>query len=159
MAQAKSYKPEGTHTLTPYLTVAGAAQAIEFYKKAFGAKEIARMGDPSGTIMHAEMQIGDSQFYLCDEFPQMGSRGPKSIGGTAVTMHLYVPDCDAIFKQATAAGADPKRPPADMFWGDRYCVIEDPYGHKWGIATAKETLTHDEVMEHAKREMASQAQK
>jgi uncharacterized glyoxalase superfamily protein PhnB len=154
MAVAKSYKPEGTHTLTPHLTVQGAARAMEFYKQAFGAVEIARMADPSGVVMHAEMQIGDSRFYLNDEFPDMGARGPKSIGGTAVTLHLYVPDCDALYKQALAAGATAKRPVADMFWGDRYGQVEDPYGHMWSVVTHKETLSEAEVWERMKQSMA-----
>lgn len=158
MALAKNFKPEGTHALTPHLTVQGAAQAMEFYKKAFGAVEVARMAEPSGIVMHAEMRIGDSPFYLNDEFPQMGARGPKSIGGTSVTLHLYVPDCDAVYKQAIAAGATVKRPLTDMFWGDRYGQVEDPHGHVWSIATTKETLTEAEVWERMKQSMAPQSQ-
>ena len=154
MAKAKHYVAEGSRTLTPHLTVKGAAQAIEFYQKAFGATVRGVMADPGGTVMHAELQIGDSVFYLNDEFPAMGAKGPKSIGGTPVSMHLYVADCDALFQQAVAAGATAKRPLADQFWGDRYGLVEDPYGHIWAIATHVEDLTHAEIMERAKKAMA-----
>src|SRR5438093_11621582 len=150
MAKAKHYATEGAHTITPHLTVKGAAQAMEFYKRAFGATEVARMAEPNGIVMHAEMKIGDSFFYLNDEFPQMGAKSPLSLGGSPVTIHLFVPDSDAVYNQALAAGAKVKMPLADMFWGDRYGQVTDPFGHDWSIATHKEDLTRDEVMERAK---------
>src|SRR5438132_10739396 len=116
--------PEGFHTLTPHLIVKDASQAIEFYKKAFGAEELSRLPGPDGSsIMHAALQIGDSRLFLADEFPQMGARGPASIGGTPVTIHVYVEDVDAAFNQAVAAGAKVRMPLDDMFWGDRYGQI------------------------------------
>ena len=127
--------PEGMHTLTPHLVCAGASLAIEFYKRAFGAIELSRLPDPSGKLMHAMLRIGDSALMLVDESPDWKMLGPKALGGTPVTIHLYVVDADAAIAQAVAAGATVTMPAADMFWGDRYGVIEDPYGHKWSIAT------------------------
>ncbi len=150
MEKAKHYAPEGQRSITPHLTVKGAQQAMEFYTKAFGAKQGGVMADPGGTVWHAEMQIGDSMFYLNDEFPDMGAKSPKAIGGTPVTIHLFVPDCDATFKQAIAAGAIEKMPLMDQFWGDRYGTVEDPYGHRWAIATHKEDLTEPEIWERMK---------
>ena len=142
--------PSGFHTLTPHLVVKGASQAIEFYKKAFGAEELGRMPGPDGkSIMHADLKIGDSHVLLVDEFPEMGCRGPHSIGGTAVTIHMYVEDVDAAFDKAVAAGAQVRMPLADMFWGDRYGVLADPFGHAWSMATHKEDLTPEEIGKRA----------
>ena len=143
--------PDGFHTLTPHLVVKGASDAIEFYKKAFGAQEIGRMAAPDGkTIMHAQIKIGNSIVFLVDEFPQMGCKGPLSIGGTAVTLHLYVEDVDAAFNRAVAAGAQVTMPVADAFWGDRYGRLADPFGHHWSLATHKEDLTPAQISERAK---------
>jgi uncharacterized glyoxalase superfamily protein PhnB len=138
--------PEGFHTLTPHLVVKGASEAIEFYKKAFGAKEVGRMPGPDGkSIMHADIVIGDSHLMLVDEFPDMGCLGPQTVGGSPVTIHIYVEDVDAFFKQALAAGAEVKMPLSDMFWGDRYGMVTDPFGHTWSIASHKEDLTLEEI--------------
>ena len=149
--------PKGYHAVTPYLSVKGAADAIIFYKKAFGAKEIMRVPGPNGTIGHAEVQIGDSRLMLVDEFPEMGSRGPQSIGATPVTIHMYVEDVDAAFGKAVAAGAQVKMPLADMFWGDRYGVLTDPFGHAWSIATHKKDLTPEQIRKGAQAACAETA--
>ncbi len=141
--------PEGYHTATPYLVVNGADRAIEFYKRAFGAKELLRMPGPEGKIMHAEIQIRDSIIMLCDEFPEMGARSAQALGDTPVSIFLYVEDVDAIFKQAVAAGAKELMPVQDMFWGDRWGKLVDPFGHKWQIATHKEELTAEEISRRA----------
>jgi PhnB protein len=142
--------PEGFHTLTPHLVVKGASQAIEFYKKAFGAEEITRVPGPDGkSLIHAELKIGDSRLLLVDEFPQMGCLGPQDIGGTPVTIHVFVEDVDTFFNQAVGAGAQVSMPLADMFWGDRYGQITDPFGHKWSLATHKEDLTPEQVSKRA----------
>jgi PhnB protein len=141
--------PEGYHSTTPYLCVKGAADAIEFYKKAFGAKELSRMADPSGKVGHAEIQIGDSRVMLADEYPEMGFLSPKSIGGTPVMMHLYVEDVDATVPRAVAAGAKVTREVADQFYGDRGGKIEDPFGHSWYVATHKEDLSQEEIQKRA----------
>ncbi len=130
--------PRGYHTVTPYLSVKGAASAIAFYKKAFAAKEIMRMPAPGGTIGHGEIQIGDSHMMLVDEYPDMNFRGPKSFGGTSVHIHLYVQDVDRVVKKAVAAGAKVLRPVTDQFYGDRSGSLEDPFGHVWHVATHKE---------------------
>jgi PhnB protein len=138
--------PEGYHTLTPHLVVNGANQAIEFYKAAFGAEEIIRMPGPDGkAIMHAELKIGDSRLFLAEEFPKMGGRGPHTMGGSPVTIHVYVEDADAVFDQAVAAGAQIRMPMEDAFWGDRYGQVIDPFGHQWSLATHKEDLTPEEM--------------
>ena len=138
--------PNGFHTLTPHLVVKGASEAIDFYQRAFGAEEIKRMPGPDGkSIMHAELKIGDSRLFLVDEFPEMDCRGPQSIGGSPVTIHMFVEDVDAAFNKALAAGAQVRMPLADMFWGDRYGVLTDPFGHSWSIATHKEDLTPEEI--------------
>jgi PhnB protein len=147
--------PEGYHTLTPHLVVKGASQAIEFYKKAFGAEEITRMPGPDGkSVMHAELKIGDSRLFLVDEFPEMGSLGPQGIGGTPVVIHVYVEDADAVFNQAVAAGAQMRMPLEDAFWGDRYGQITDPFGHRWSLATHKEDLTPEEIGRRAQAAFA-----
>jgi len=137
--------PEGYHTVTPYLIVDGAAQAIEFYKRAFNATEFFRLDMPEGRIGHAEIRIGDSAIMLADEFPEMGAKSPKSLGGSASSILLYVEDVDGLFKQAIAAGAKEERPVKDQFYGDRSGTLEDPFGHKWSIATHKEDVSEDEM--------------
>ena len=138
--------PDGFNTLTPHLVVKGASQAIDFYKKAFGAEEIKRMPGPDGkSLIHAELKIGNSRLMLVDEFPEMNARGPETMGGTPVTIHMFVEDADAVFNRALGAGAQVRMPLADMFWGDRYGVVSDPFGHLWSIATHKEDLTPEEM--------------
>jgi PhnB protein len=143
--------PKGYHTITPHLVVKGANQAIEFYRKAFDARETSRITGPDGeSILHAELVIGDSRLFLADEVPNMGCLGPQSTGGSPVTIHLYAEDVDALFNKAVAAGAQVKMPLADMFWGDRYGVVADPFGHQWSVASHKEDLTPEEISERAK---------
>ncbi|KXU87189.1 glyoxalase [Caballeronia megalochromosomata] len=137
--------PEGMHSLTPHLVCAGAADAIEFYKRAFNAVELGRMPGPDGKLMHAMVKIGDSTLMLVDEFPQFGSVGPKALKGSPVTIHLYVEDVDATVKQAESAGAKVTMPVADMFWGDRYGRLEDPFGHQWSVATHVRDMTPEEM--------------
>ena len=127
--------PQGMHTVTPHLVVRGAAKAIDFYKKAFDAKEASRLPGPNGTIMHAEIQIGDSHVMLMDESPEWKSVAPQTLKGSPVTIHIYVADVDAFVAQAVGAGAKITMPIEDMFWGDRYGKVEDPFGHQWSIAT------------------------
>ncbi len=141
--------PDGYHSVTPYLCAKGAAQAIEFYKKAFSAAERMRIVQPDGRVGHAEIQIGDSVIMLVDEFPEMDMRSPQSLGGSAVSIYLYVEDADVIFNQAIAAGAKVKRPLADQFYGDRVGGIEDPFGHSWWISTHKEDLSPEEIEKRA----------
>lgn len=148
--------PKGFHAMTPALVVKDAARAIEFYKKAFGAEERMRMNGPDGrSVMHAELQIGDSLFFVGDEAPSMGARSPQSYGGSPCSIHLYVTDADAVFKRAVAAGATVKMPVSDAFWGDRYGKLTDPFGHDWGVATPKWELTEQEVSDAAKKFFAS----
>jgi PhnB protein len=141
--------PDGYHAITPYLIVAGGAEALEFYGRAFGAIERERMQDPSGKIRHAEISIGDSRVMLADEHPEIGALGPGTIGGSPVSLHLYVEDVDAVVGQAVAAGAKLTRPVADQFYGDRVGGITDPFGHRWFIATHKEDLTSAEIHRRA----------
>ena len=136
--------PEGYHSLTPYLIVDGGAQALEYYKKAFGATELFRM-EHEGKIGHAEMKIGDSPFMLSDEHPEMGYRGPKSIGGSPVSLMIYVDDCDTVFNQAIETGGTEKKAVQDQFYGDRSGTLEDPFGHVWTVATHKEDVTPEEI--------------
>ena len=150
--------PKGYHAVTPYLSVQGAADAIAFYKKAFGAKEVMRMAGPRGTIGHAEIQVGDSRIMLADEFPEMNFRSPRSVGGTSVTIHLYVQDVDKVAKKAVAAGAKLLRPVADQFYGDRSGSLEDPFGHVWHIATHVEDIPMKELKQRATA-MAASAEK
>lgn len=145
--------PEGMHTVTPHLVCDGAADAIEFYKKAFNAVETSRMPGPGGRLMHAAVRIGDSTVMLVDEFPDWKSFGPNKLGGSSVTIHLYVPDVDATFKQAVAAGGTERMPPTDMFWGDRYGQITDPFGHIWSIATHVRDMTPAQMAEEMKKTM------
>jgi len=152
--------PEGYHTVTPMLAVRGGVQAIDFYKKALGAHERFRMPSPDGkSIMHAELQVGDSIIMLADEQPDMGCKAPTSLGGTTGSLFLYVQDADAAFKRAVDAGAKAVMAPADMFWGDRFGQVEDPFGHRWGFATHKEDLTPEEIGKRQKQFMASMAGK
>lgn len=153
MNQAVRPIPEGYRSVTPHLVCEGAADAIAFYQKAFGAVEVSRMPGPDGKIMHADIRIGDSQLMLCDDFPDYGSRGPRALGGTAVVIHLYVEDADAVWARALEAGARPTMPLSDMFWGDRYGQVVDPFGHRWSIATHKQNLTPDQIMESMKAMM------
>jgi uncharacterized glyoxalase superfamily protein PhnB len=144
--------PEGMHSVTPHLVCEGAADAIEFYKKAFNAVETARMPGPNNKLMHAAVKIGDSTVMLADDFPDYGGLGPKALKGSPVTLHLYVKDADAIFAQAVAAGATVKMPLADMFWGDRYGQVTDPFGHHWSIATHIKDMTPEEMQEAMKQQ-------
>jgi len=140
--------PADMHSLTPHLVCAGAAQAIEFYRKAFGAVEGGRLPGPDGRLMHAMLRIGDSALMLADEMPEFGALGPKALSGSPVTVHLYVTDVDAVFAQAVAAGATAKMAPADMFWGDRYGQLIDPFGHHWSIATHVRDLTPEQIRQN-----------
>jgi PhnB protein len=139
------YQPDGYHTVTPHLVVRDAAKAIDFYAKAFGAEERMRMPGPKGEVMHAELTLGDSVVMLAEENPQMGSLSPQAVGGSATTLLIYVKDVDASFGRAQKAGCTAQMPPTDMFWGDRYCALQDPFGHRWSIATHKEDLSPDEM--------------
>jgi PhnB protein len=147
--------PEGYHTATPYLPVDDAAEAIDYYKKAFGAKERGRMETPDGKIGHAEIQIGDSLVMLSDPFPQATTRTPKELGGTTASVFLYVEDVDAVVKHAVDAGATVTMEVADQFWGDRFGTITDPFGHSWSIATHVEDVSPEEMAERAKTAMAA----
>jgi len=146
--------PDGMHTVTPHLVCAGAADAIEFYKKAFGAVEEGRMAGPKGRLMHAMVRINGSAVMLVDEMPEWGALGPKALKGSPVTIHLYVEDVDAVVKRAVEAGAKVTMPVADQFWGDRYGKIEDPFGHHWSVATHVRDLSSEEI----RKAMASMAQ-
>ena len=144
--------PSDMHVVTPHLVCAGAANAIEFYKKAFGATEEARLPGPDGkSIMHAMIRINGAAVMLVDEMPQWGALGPKSLKGSPVTIHLYVEDADAFVTRAVQAGAKVTMPVADMFWGDRYGKIEDPFGHQWSVATHVRDVSMDEAMEAMKK--------
>ena len=147
MSDATKPIPDGMHSLTPHLTCAGAAEAIAFYTRAFGAVELSRLPGPDGKLMHAMLRIGDSTLMLVDENRQWGMLGPKSLNGSPVTIHLYVHDVDATVGQAVAAGAKVTMPVADMFWGDRYGQLEDPFGHRWSVATHTRDTTLQEMQE------------
>lgn len=150
MAGNVSPIPPGFHTITPHLVMKGAGAAIDFYKKAFGAEEVFRMPGPDGqSVMHAEIKIGDSIVMLADEWPGMETQAPCSLKGTTVVLGLYVRDADAAFNQAVAAGGKPLMPPTDMFWGDRYAKVQDPFGHSWSIATHKEDVPPEEMAQRA----------
>ena len=131
--------------IAPYLCCKDAARAIDFYKKAFGATEEMRFAEPSGRIGHAQLRIGDAMFMLSDEYPEMDVQSPQSLGGSAVGIHIYVDDVDALAKQAVAAGAELMRPVADQFYGDRSAILKDPFGHRWFFATRKEELSNEEL--------------
>ena len=141
--------PEGYHAATPYLAVDDAAEAIEYYKKAFGAKERVRMDAPDGKIGHAELEIGDSLVMLSDPFPQAATRTPKELGGTSASIFMYVEDVDAVAKRAVDAGATITMEIADQFWGDRMGSVQDPFGHSWSIATHVEDVAPDEMQKRA----------
>jgi PhnB protein len=147
--------PEGYHTITPYLAVDDAAAAIEYYKKAFGAKERGRMEAPGGKIGHAELEIGDSLVMLSDPLPQFSTRPPKELGGTSVSIFMYVEDVDAVVKQAVDAGATMTMEPEDQFWGDRLGQVTDPFGQEWLLSTHVEDLTPEEIAERGQAAMAA----
>jgi PhnB protein len=149
--------PEGYHTVTPYLAVEDAAEAIDFYQRAFGAKERVRMPGPRDMIMHAELEVGDALIMLSDPFPQASTKPPKELGGTSVSIFLYVEDIDTIYKQAVDAGATSLMEPDDMFWGDRFGSVQDPFGHSWTIATHVEDVSPEEMAERSKEFMAAMA--
>jgi len=150
--------PEGYSTATPYLIIKGAAEAIEFYKRAFGATEMLRMADPQGRVGHAEFRIGDSVIMLADEHPAMGYRGPRALGGSSVSILLYLEAVDAVFERATKAGAKVLRPVANQFYGDRSGTLEDPFGHIWTIATHVEDVPPEELRRRAEAAMRSMRQ-
>ncbi|MCW5773286.1 MAG: VOC family protein [Rhodospirillaceae bacterium] len=145
--------PDGYHTATPYLVVDGAARAIDFYKRAFAATEEVRMAAPGGKVGHAEIRIGNSVLMLADAFPDMGHKGPQTLGGTPVSIMLYVPDADATVAQAVSAGAKVMRPVKDQFYGDRSGTIEDPFGHVWHVSTHVEDVSADEMARRAEAAM------
>lgn len=148
--------PAGYHAVTPYLSLRGAAEAIDFYKKALGAKELMRMPGPDGKIGHAEIQIGDSRVMLADEYPEMNFTGPASYGGTSVHLHVYLPNVDAQVAKALKAGAKLVRPVKDQFYGDRLGTIEDPFGHVWHLATHIEDLSKAEMKKRAAKAAAGE---
>jgi len=152
-AKAVKAIPEGMHSITPHLVCARAADAIEFYRQAFGAEELSRLPGADGRLMHAAVRIGDSVLMMAEEYPEWNSLGPLALKGSPVTMHLYVPDVDRVFQQAVDAGAEVVMPVDDMFWGDRYGVIRDPFGHRWSIATRRREVSADEMRE-AMRQMS-----
>jgi len=140
--------PDGYHSVTPTLTIRGASDAIEFYKKAFDAKEVYRFPGPDGkSIMHAEIRIGDSAIMLCDEMPEMGCLSPKSTGGPSGAIYLYVDDADSVFSKAVSVGAQSMLPLMDGFWGDRIGMLVDPFGHRWTVATRKKEMSLEEIQE------------
>jgi PhnB protein len=147
--------PDGYRTATPYLIVKGAAEAIEFYKRAFGATEMLRMADPQGKVGHAEIKIGDSVIMLADEHPAMGYRGPRSLGGSSVSILLYLEDVDGAFERAVKAGAKAQRPVMNQFYGDRSGTLEDPFGHVWTVATHVEDVSPEELKRRAQAAMRS----
>jgi PhnB protein len=150
--------PEGYHAVTPYLVVDGARDAIEFYKRAFGATERSVMPGPDNKVAHAEIQIGDSVLMVSDPFPQASTKSPKELGGTTTGMFLYVEDVDEVFKQAIDAGATETMAPSDQFWGDRFGSVTDPFGHSWQIATHVEDVSEEDMAERAKEAMAAMSQ-
>lgn len=147
--------PDGMHTITPHLVINGAAQAIDFYKRAFGAQELGRHTTPDGKIMHALLKIGDSHLMLADEFPGPGClKSAQALGGSPVVINIYVPDVDAVWKRATDAGAQVAFPLSDQFWGDRYGQVTDPFGIRWALATHVEDVSPAQVEERAKAAFA-----
>jgi len=144
-------QPEGYHAITPFLTVRAADRAIDFYRRAFGAEELGRMtGHDGKTVMHAELKIGDSRLFLCDEIPEMGMRSPEGLGGASAGIYLYVANVDETFRKAVSAGATVKRPVTDMFWGDRCGTVLDPFGYSWDIATHTEDVPPEEMKRRQK---------
>ena len=151
--------PEGSHGLIPHLVVADGARALDFYRRAFGAEVVALTHAPDGKkVMHAELRIGTSPFYICDDFPEWGGRPrtPAALGGTAVTLHTYVVDTDAASERALSAGARVRIPAQDMFWGDRYGVVTDPFGHEWSFATRQRDVPRAEVERGASEAFAGE---
>jgi len=148
--------PDGYHTVTPYLVVTNTDKAIEFYKEAFGATELMRLTSPEGNVMHAEIMIGDSPLMLCDECPAWNALSPLTIGGTAVSIMLYLEEVDKVVDRAVAAGAALIMPVADQFWGDRMGTIADPFGHKWSIATHVEDVSAEEIAVRSRKLFAAQ---
>ncbi|MGH9969460.1 MAG: VOC family protein [Pyrinomonadaceae bacterium] len=148
MAKVKPI-PDGYHSVTPYLIIKGAADAIEFYKKAFGATELFRMPQPDGKVAHAEIKIGDSPIMLSDEHPELGYTSPTTLGGTPVSIMIYVDDVDTIFKQAIAAGGEQQKPVQDQFYGDRSGSLKDPFGHVWHVSTHVEDVSPEEIDKRA----------
>lgn len=142
--------PEGYHSVTPYLIIKGAGDAIEFYKKAFGAKELFRFPTPDGKVGHAEIKVGDSPIMLADEYPDMGYKGPQTLGGSPVSLMIYVDDVDVVFNRAVDAGATVKEAVSDKFYGDRIGSVVDPFGHVWHVSTHKEDVSIEEMQRRAK---------
>ena len=149
MSDKPHFQPEGFHSVTPSITIKGAAAALDFYQRALGAVELYRIEGADGTIMHAEMKIGDSIVMLSDEFPAWGALGPKSIGGASGSLMIYTEDADALTARAAAAGAIVRMPPTNQFWGDRSSMIEDPFGHRWSLATRVEIVPPEEIKKRA----------
>jgi len=158
MAENVKAIPPGYHSVTPYLVLDDANAAIEYYKQAFGAQEVMRMAGPPGKIGHAELKIGDSYLMLSDEMPGSGGRAPRSLGGSTASVFLYVENVDSVFEQAVKAGGKPDMPPADMFWGDRFGKVTDPFGHQWALATHVEDVAPEEMGKRARDAMAKMAQ-
>ena len=151
--------PQGYHSVTPYLTLDDAARAIDFYKRAFNAQEVMRMAGPNGKVGHAELRIGDSVIMLGDEMPGTSTRSPQSLGGTTGGVFLYVENVDAVFQQAVSAGAQVESPLADMFWGDRYGRLKDPFGHSWSVATHIEDVAPEEMSKRMQEAMANMSRR
>jgi PhnB protein len=149
--------PEGYNTVTPYLAVEDAAAAIDFYRRAFGAKERVRMPGPDGKVMHAELEIGDSLVMLSDPFPQASTAPPKELGGTSASVFLYVEDTDTLYREAVDAGGTSLMEPDDMFWGDRFASVQDPFGHTWTIATHVEDVSPEELERRSQEWFAAMA--
>jgi PhnB protein len=154
MSRASRYIPEGYHSVTPYIVVDGADRAIDFYRRAFGAEELVRMPGPGGKISHAEIRIGDSMVMLADPVPGTTLVPPSTLGGTTASLMIYVPDVDATYRRAVSAGATARQEPADMFWGDRFGKLADPFGHEWMLATHVEDVAPEEM----ERRMAAMRQ-
>jgi PhnB protein len=161
MAKNVPYAPPTLGAITPHLIVRGAAKAIAFYKEVFGAKELSRNPGPDGQrLMHAHIEIAGSHLFLADEFPEMGPcRSPAALGASSVTLTFYCPNVDEVFKRAVAAGATVKMPPMDMFWGDRYCQVTDPFGHDWALATHIEDVPPDELQRRGQAAFAGMGKK
>lgn len=159
MSDRPRHVPAGYHMLTPYLIIDGAARAIEFYRKAFGATEVMRLDGPAGKVGHAELTIGDSKVMLADEFPEMDARGPAHFGGSPISLHLYVEDADAAVARAIAAGATAGRPVEDQFYGDRIGSVKDPFGYVWWCATRRQTYGVDELKRRSAEYMKEQMKK
>ncbi len=156
MANVKSV-PEKLHTITPHLVIRGAAEAIDFYKRALGAQEIYRHAAPDGKIMHAQLRIGDSALFVSDEFPGSSSQSPQSLRGTSIVLNIYVSNVDDLWQRATTAGATVRSPLQNQFWGDRYGQVQDPYGHVWALAQRIEEVQPDELERRAREMFAKMA--